>query len=413
MKILHLVHRAWPYHGGAERYVLEHALAGERWGHTSAICTTDAWDMSWLVSKAGRIIPVREDRIGSVDIIRFPVAHPLMQNASRALMRRLMPCGKDRFYYPNPFIPSLYRWLRSDHGFDFVHANAMPFMLYAGWKHASRMGIGMAAVPHANVGEKYRRADALHYFEGCQKKILRESSIVVAQSQFERDIYLEMGVPSERILVLGSGIDPQEFRHADSKTGRARLGLTRRPIILSLTAQCTDRGTGVLLKAANGLWDRGFDFDLVIAGPVLPDGMDEINRNATSSKESRLVITGSVTQVDRIDILAAADIVVLPSRLDCFGIVLLEAMLLRKPVVGCRSGAMPDIIEEGASGFLAPFGDDVTLAHRLSLLLDDRDLRLSMGYSGSEFVLDNFTWEKVTDSFYSRLAECRAGEEIE
>ncbi len=90
-----------------------------------------------------------------------------------------------------------------------------------------------------------------------------------------------------------------------------------------------------------------------------------------------MIVTGSVTQEDRIDLMAASDIAVLPTRLDCFGIVLLEAMLLAKPVIGCRSGAMPDIIEDGINGFLTPFGDDVTLAHRLSLLLEDRNLQIA------------------------------------
>lgn len=412
MNILHLIHRAWPYHGGAERYVLEHALAAERWGHTSTICTTDAWDMSWFVSKKGRNIPNKNDKVGSVDIIRFPVAHPPMQNFMRAVARRILPCGKDRFYYPNPFIPELDKWLRSNRGFDFIHTNAMPFMIHAGWKYAKRMGIGLVTVPHANVGEKYRRVDALHYFEGCQKRILRESSFVVAQSEFERELYLEMDVPSERILVLGSGIDPAEFIYANAKAGKDRLGVSG-PVILCLTAHCHDRGTGVLLKAANGLWGNGYDFDLVLAGPILPDGMDEINEYATYSKQGRLIVTGSVTQEDRIDLLAASDIVVLPSRLDCFGIVLLEAMLLAKPVIGCRSGAMPDIIEDGINGFLTPFGDDVTLAHRLSLLLEDRNLQNTMGQEGNDLVLSNYTWNKVTDRFYNRLAECSAGEEIE
>ncbi len=106
MKILHLIHRSWPYHGGAERYVLEHALAGNRWGHESVICTTNAWDMSYFVSRSGASIERREDIFHGVKIKRFPVVHPPFQNVFRAVLRRLCECGADRYYYPNPFLPS-------------------------------------------------------------------------------------------------------------------------------------------------------------------------------------------------------------------------------------------------------------------------------------------------------------------
>ncbi len=80
MKILHLIHRTWPYHGGAERYVWEHALAASRFGHSSTIVATDAWDMSWLVSKRGRHLQPGTFVKDNIEIIRFSVAHPPAQS---------------------------------------------------------------------------------------------------------------------------------------------------------------------------------------------------------------------------------------------------------------------------------------------------------------------------------------------
>ena len=410
MRILHLVHRCWPYHGGAERYVLEHALAGKRWGHESVICSTDAWDMSRLVSSSGRRVERFEDIFQGVRIKRFPVRHPPLQDLLRGVLRRLLECGPDRFYYPNPFVPSLGRWLKRDRGFQMVHANAMPFLMYRGWRYSRKHGSGLVSVPHANVGEKYRRVGALHYFEGCQERIFRESSFVVAQSVFEKGLFLESGVPEERIHVSGSGVDPAEFRQADAGAGRERYGL-RGPVILSMTAHSKDRGTGHILRAASAMAEKGVDFTLVLAGPLDTCTDDCLNTGEylDGPLSGRVVTTGYVKQDERADLLAAADMVVLPSRLDCFGIVLLEAWILDKPVVGCWSGAMPDLITDGINGFLVPWGDPVTLEDRISRLLADSGMRRRMGEEGRRMVLSEWTWDRVTDRFYRRLAMCGNG----
>ncbi|OPL18464.1 MAG: hypothetical protein AVO35_03800 [Candidatus Aegiribacteria sp. MLS_C] len=411
MRILHLVHRAWPYHGGAERYVMEHALAGERWGHSSVVCTTDAWDMSWFTGKVGGHIERREDTHEGVRIIRFPVRHPPFQDILRGLLRRTVRCGEDRFFYPNPFVPSMGRWLAGESGFDTVHTNAMPFILHAGWEHAVKRGCRLVSVPHANVGEKYRRTDALRYFDGCQARILRESCFTVAQSRFERDLYLDLGVPPERIHLSGSGIDPSEFTGADGNRARNGMGLEG-PIVLSLTAHCSDRGTRHILEAFRAAVEGGLQATLVLAGPVLPDARRILEEMVPGDEvlERRVVVTGYVRQDRRIDLIKAADLVVLPSRLDCFGIVLLEAWMLERPVIGCWSGAMPDLVEEGSDGFLVPFGDPVTLAHRIRILMENRELASSMGERGRRKVEACWTWDRITDDFYRRLSCCYAGE---
>lgn len=407
MKILHLVHRSWPYHGGAERYVLEHALAGNRWGHESVICTTDAWDMSLFVSRSGTRILRREDMLHGVRIKRFPVVHPPFQNISRAILRRISKCGPDRYYYPNPFVPSLHRWLSVERGFDFVHANAMPFMLYEGWCYSREKRKGLVSVPHANVGEKYRRLKALHYFSGCQKKILLNSSFVVAQSRFEKELYTRMGIPEERVHISGSGIDPSEFAGSNRERGLNRIGV-KGPVILCLTAHSLDRGTAHIIQACRILLNKGRDFTLVLAGPVLPDAEEFIDSTDSLGEEfgDRLVLTGYVSREERIDLLSAADIVLLPSRLDCFGIVVLEAWISGKPVIGCWSGGMPDMIRDGQNGFLVSWGDTASLMNRIEILLDNAELAGDMGSKGRKDVLERFTWERVTDRFYRRLSQC-------
>jgi glycosyltransferase involved in cell wall biosynthesis len=410
VKILHLIHRTWPYHGGAERYVWEHARAAGRWGHESTVFTTDAWDMSLFTSRTGRRLDSLAEVHDGVSIRRFRVLHPPMQNILRALLRRVMPGGRDRFFYPNPFVPSLYAALSGTSEFGFVHAGAMPFLIWAGYRYACRTGAGLATVPHGNLGEKYRRIEPIGYFEGEQPSILRRSSLVVAQSEFEKSVYIEIGVAPERILVLGSGVDPDDFRGADADRGRRKFALPpNTPVVVCLAAHCIDKGSVVLLRSCIEAWSSGADFTLVLAGPVLNDFRHELEENGLWRliPEGKLLIAGYVREEDRADLLAAADLVAAPSRLDAFGIVLLDAWISGKPVIGCWSGAMPDLIDDGRTGFLVGFGDTATLTHRILTLLGDPGLRMRMGEEGRRTVLARYTWDRVTDRFYGRIAGCR------
>ena len=417
MRVLHLVHRSWPYHGGSERYVLEHAIAAADRGHESTVFTTNAWDMSWFVSREGRHLEPGVTEHRGVRIERFPVSHPPVQNLVRAVRRRMSHGGPDRFFYPNPFVPALEKALRRSEGeFDLVHANAMPFALYLGYRYALRSGCPLVSVPHLNAGERHRRRriEALRYFSGCQPRILRESNLVVAQSSFERDVYVdEHGVDPERVLILGSGIDPEDFRGANAGRARARFGLPEgSPVILSLTGHSLDRGSLDLLSAAAELRRAGMGFTLVLAGPVMEDFRRELRRLAPElSCESGgwLAVTGYIREEDRADLLAASDMVVQASRQDAFGIVLLDAWVSGSPVVACWCGGMPDIVSDGENGYLVPFGDRTTLAHRISLLLKSPEARARMADRGRRMVMEQRTWRRVTDRFYDRIEEIGGG----
>lgn len=409
MKILHLVHRTWPYHGGAERYVWEHALAGERWGHSSTVVATDAWDMSWLVSRQGRHLQPGTFFRKGVQIVRLPVSHPPCQNLFRAVFRRIRKGGPDRFFYPNPFIPAFDRWIRKDRGFHMVHANAMPFLIHGGYRYSKRRHVPLVSVPHANLGSRSHRIEPLHYFSGDQPLVLRKSSLVVAQNRFEASVYRdECGVKQEDILVLGSGINPVEWKEADSDIARRYFSIPlNRKIVLSVTAHSVDKGSCALLDSCIDLWKNQRDFVLVLAGPVLPDFRKHLDDRAEEVPQNNLVVTGYISEEIRKHLFMAASLVAAPSRLDAFGIVLLDGWISGKPVIGCNAGGMPDIITEGEDGFLVDFGDSCKLAERIDTLLENETMAIAMGEKGKKKTVLNYTWDRVTDRFYRSVQEIR------
>jgi len=92
-----------------------------------------------------------------------------------------------------------------------------------------------------------------------------------------------------------------------------------------------------------------------------------------------------------------ADIFCLPTRLEPFGVATLEAMHAGLPVVATRLGALPDLVEDGDSGFLVEVGDREGLSHALAQLADDASLRHRMGERGRTRAIAEFTWEHVSE----------------
>jgi glycosyltransferase involved in cell wall biosynthesis len=88
---------------------------------------------------------------------------------------------------------------------------------------------------------------------------------------------------------------------------------------------------------------------------------------------------------------------ILPSRTDSFGIVLLEAWAHGKPVIAARAGGIPGVVDDGINGCLVRFGDLQELAGATRLLLEDQSLSQRMGENGREKVRIQYNWEHSTD----------------
>lgn len=405
MRFLYLIHRSWPYHGGSERYVWEHALETVRRGHDAFVATTVAWDMSVFTSGRGRRLPAGCFSHRGITVRRFPVKNPPMQHLFRALFRRLLPGGPDRFFYPNPFVPSMDRWLKLQDGFDIVHANAMPFLIYGGYRYSVKRNVPLVSVPHANLGGPGNRIEPLRYFAGSQPDALRSSALVIAQNRYEASVYRdEAGVPDGSIFIQGSGVDPDEWQEVTAERCLSELGIPRNEdLILSVTAHCRDKGSFALLDAAVSLWSSGRNFTLVMAGPVLEDFRRHLDRRSASVPDGKLIVTGYVSEDLRKSLFKAASVIAAPSRLDAFGIVVLDGWVAGKPVIGCSDGGMADLIRNGKDGFLVGFDDSRDLADKAALLLEDRCLAGEMGRSGRERVLSGYTWRHSTGRFFAEL----------
>ena len=127
----------------------------------------------------------------------------------------------------------------------------------------------------------------------------------------------------------------------------------------------------------------------------------------------RVRFRGEVPETELRGFYRAADIVVVPSRFESFGIVALEAMSEAKPVIGCRTGGMVEVIEDEVSGLLAEPGDTESLRSAIARLVSDRGLRARLGEQGRAQYESKFTADRMADrviEFLTSISESRPPE---
>jgi glycosyltransferase involved in cell wall biosynthesis len=223
---------------------------------------------------------------------------------------------------------------------------------------------------------------------------------VIAVSEQARRAYLEMGWDRpERVLTVHNGLYAPAQPGAGA-TIRAELGLDSSDlVIVMLSVLRRKKGHAIAVEAVRALHERFPQLKLVIAG----EGADrpEIEASA-ASLGSAAVMAGH--RDDVMAVLDAADVLVHPSMVDAFPTALLEAMAAGLPVVATAVGGIPEIVEDGATGFLidAPPRPD-RLAEVLAPLLERAELRRELGTAGRKRFEQQFTaerWAQRTRSIY-------------
>lgn len=420
MRILHLIQRYWPAIGGAETHLHELSARLVQDGHKVTVATTDALDFEIFWNPRRRRVDRAHDLHQGVKIVRFPVRHlPVPQLGYPAwrrllwLLSRIGPvpiAWMDQLARFTPYVPDLWRWLdQTDEAFDLVAGMTICFEPFstAGLRFARRRRIPFVAYPltHLGAGPKPGE-DALSRFYTMRHQVATvvQSDGVVAQTETERDFYVARGLPADRAVVGGPGVHVDQILGGDGARFRRDHGIDG-PLVAAIGSMSADKGTVHTVEAVRRLWQQGRAVDLVLAGAVLSPFRAYVDRLPCVDRE-RIRLLGPVDEATKRDLLAAADLLAMPSRTDSFGIAYLEAWIYNKPVIGARAWGIDRLIDDGVDGLLTPFGDVTALAHAITRLLDAPDLRQAMGRAGRSKVEQRHTWShkyQITADLYARL----------
>ncbi len=224
---------------------------------------------------------------------------------------------------------------------------------------------------------------------------------VLANSQATKKALLKNApwLEEQRIEVIYNGIDLSAFVSATSSSFRETRQIPAHAPVLGFVGQLDERkGIGVLLSAFELIRARLPDAYLVLGGEGPLREMIESEAREKGWGE-RVVLTGFVEDVAAI--MHAIDVLLLPSYWEGFGIVLIEAMACGRPVITTDISSMPEIVEEGRTGFLIPPGESSALAERAVLLLQDEALRARMGQAARQRVAEHFSHDRMIEKLES------------
>ena len=239
---------------------------------------------------------------------------------------------------------------------------------------------------------------------------------LIAATVVERaHLVSQYGADPARIAVIPCGVDTELFAPGDRTAARAALGLGEDPRLLYVGRQSPIKGLETLLDAMARLRAGGTPARLSIVGGDADEPLDG-HEAALRERLARLGLGDAVTFVgaqpqDRLPAwYNAADVTVLPSYYESFGMVALEAMACGSPVVASRVGGLQTTVRDRVTGLLVPDHDPAALADALGRLLDDDDLRWRLGREGVRWAAQH-RWPCVAEAVcreYAALVEAAA-----
>ncbi len=236
----------------------------------------------------------------------------------------------------------------------------------------------------------YRRGSAIPVKNTPLNKHLYRNvvDLVLVNSEATKRTILENNpslVEPDKIKVVYNGIDLEAFdkQQVQPEGYPAKAGL----VIGNIGRLVHQKGQKQLVEVARILRDKGVDFHLMIGG----EGTEKADLEKLISKnelEEKVTLTGFVD--DAKSFLKAVDVFALSSHWEGFGYVLAEAMSCSKPVVAFDVSSNPELVSDGETGFLIPYGDVAAFAEKLAELARDPQLAKEMGAKGREKVEKQF-----------------------
>jgi glycosyltransferase involved in cell wall biosynthesis len=181
---------------------------------------------------------------------------------------------------------------------------------------------------------------------------------------------------------------------------REELGIpTELPLILFMSRVDRKKGLDILIPALIALQKAGKQFHFVLAGgnPQEPEYVKEIADKINNSELGRVTtIAGFVRGEKKLGLLQDADIFVLPSYYENFGIAVAEAMAVGIPVVISNGVHIWDAVETAEAGWVSEC-NAIDFTNKLSLALDDRDESQKRGRNGREYALKYYSWKAIAE----------------
>jgi|APSaa5957512535_1039671.scaffolds.fasta_scaffold25473_2 D-inositol-3-phosphate glycosyltransferase len=271
-----------------------------------------------------------------------------------------------------------------------------------GMRLASEWGVPHTTSFHTMAEMKRRgrpEESEVEQRDSSELEIACSAQSVIVWTEHEKEAVVEYcGVDSSNVSVIPPGVDLSRFRPMSKQQSRDYLGYGEEKNILFVGRLEPLKGLDVLFRAVASLENTHSITLNVVGGDENSQEKARLQELASRMKLTESVrFIGSVSQDELPVHYNAADVCVLPSHYESFGLAALEASACGRPVVASEVGGLPTIVQSGSTGFLVPAKQSDVMAERLCELLGDDLMRSRMGAAAREHA-ETLSWERSTDA---------------
>lgn len=265
-------------------------------------------------------------------------------------------------------------------------------------RYAMKYGIPYVLQAHGSVPRVMAKKRLKQLYDNLWGyKLLRDALRVIALTETEAEQYKSMGISEDKIEIIPNGVDLSELDNLPERGEfRRKYGLgSEQKIILYLGRIHKIKGLDLLVKAFADLPKPLNDIKLVIVGP---DGgyLSSLKKLiADLGINDKVLFTGPLYGLEKLKAYVDADVYVLPSFYEIFGITVLEALACGTPVIVTNRCGIADAIN-GQAGLVVPY-DKEQLQHALLHLLGDDQMRQEFSEKGKSLVREKLNWEKIAE----------------
>jgi D-inositol-3-phosphate glycosyltransferase len=390
MKILQVAERTYPAKGGVELHTAMITQELVKMGHDVTIVTFNSMDQRdcgfgltyqkpFIVTKSNKPCLPESEIWNGVKILRFP---------SRAQVLS---------YY---WSPGMLNWLiQHINEFDVVHTHCFRFSNNEFTALASLLNkrkVPLVFTCHDVAQLNYMGLPALVFDEFYRKTVGRALMAVmnklIALTQTNAKEYTRfLHADPKKIRIVPNGIDFEKYQNLpDGSDLRAQLGNPEQ-IILYIGRFISYKNPHKLISAFTEISKKYPKSHLLMIGKDY--GLCNECKTMTNSQ---VTILEDADEEIKLKALAIADVCVIPSSYEGFGIVALEAQASGVPVIATKSGGLNHVIENGVTGLHVDSPDPLKISDALSYLLDNPELRQKMACEAKLFS-KNFSWKSVAE----------------
>ncbi len=294
--------------------------------------------------------------------------------------------------------------------FDLIHAHDW-VVGRAAVELKNRLGLPLISTIHATEIGRGGSLDGEYRgkVRDIERLLVEQSDGIICCSNYMLDhIQHVLGAVKTKIRVIPNGVEASRFNNG-RQPQLIPAGISKdRKTILYVGRIVREKGIFTLLDAFEKLRKQGKDVSLVLVGegPLKEDLAKEVLRRKLND---RVKLAGFVDEKKLVSLYNSSDVFVLASHYEPFGMVALEAMASRIPVVVSDVGGLSEIVEDGITGVKVPASDPRALAEGILRVLDDPELAEQMTENAYRVVQERYRWdmiaEKTIEVYRTRPAE--------